>query len=92
MSCRRRHILYVGVTTQDVCSLTRLVASTCKAHQLDVFGYFISELCYSSHSRIVPTTYTHAGRACFCQIASVDPGRAQHQFECLDLCLSGATL
>ena len=66
----------------------------CKAHQLDVFGYryFISELCYSSDRTAESYRQLHPGHACSCQITSVDPGRAQHRFECLDLCESEATL
>ena len=48
MTCRRWHSLSVGMTTQFVHPLTRCVASTCKAHQWGVFGYFICELCSTS--------------------------------------------
>ena len=52
---------------------------------------FISELCYSSDSTAESYRQLHPGHACSCQIASVDPGRAPHRFECLGLCEPEAT-
>ena len=92
MSCRRR---YSFCRRHDpICVLVNQISAwrPSKAHQLDVFGYFISELCYSSDRTAESYRQLHPGHAYFCQIASVDPGRAQHRFECLDLCESEATL
>ena len=48
MSCRRWHRLFVGMTTQDVCLLTKISGVNVQSAPVGRFGYTISELCSSS--------------------------------------------
>ena len=87
MSCLRRH----GLRDDPRCVLVNQISGVnVQSAPVRRFGYCrpISELCYSTDRTVESYRQLHPGHACSCQIASVDRGRAQHRFECLDLCES----
>ena len=92
MNCRRRHTILCRRDDPRCVLVKKISGVNVQSAPVRRFGYFINELCYFSDRTAEPYRQLLTGHACSCQIASVDRGRAQHRFECLDLCESEATL
>ena len=90
ISCRRRHRLSIGLTTQYVLLLDkcrqRVERTSWTLLDTSLVSCVIPPLVPPLPNDRTSESYRqlHPGHACSCQIASFAPGRAQHRFKCLD--------